>query len=189
MDDSKHEHNESDSIAVTQPIASSQVDQTSMDGVSKTEPSATAISSIAEAELEGFHRVDPAVIKVERIGGWIFWLVLTVFGCIGLLLAWLAGMPNVGLFIFILTLATLSGLIAWAAHTFPAWEYAATGWRLDDKGFSVRTGIFWRKVICVPRARVQHADVHQGPLMRSYHIANIIVNTAGTENAKVELKG
>ena len=41
----------------------------------------------------------------------------------------------------------------------------------------------------MPLARVQHTDVHQGPLMRRFGLAKLIVHTAGTENSAVELNG
>ena len=41
----------------------------------------------------------------------------------------------------------------------------------------------------VPRSRIQHTDVSQGPVQRRYGIATLRVHTAGTENASVELGG
>ena len=41
----------------------------------------------------------------------------------------------------------------------------------------------------MPRSRVQHTDVEQGPLQRKYGVATLIVHTAGMEEAKVRLEG
>ena len=49
--------------------------------------------------------------------------------------------------------------------------------------------MLWRQVINVPRSRVQHTDVSQGPLERSHGLATLIVHTAGVEHAQVELAG
>ena len=43
--------------------------------------------------------------------------------------------------------------------------------------------------INVPRSRVQHTDVAQGPFERKYELGRLIVYTAGTQHARVELPG
>jgi membrane protein YdbS with pleckstrin-like domain len=53
----------------------------------------------------------------------------------------------------------------------------------------IRRGIFWRREITIPRARVQHTDVRQGPLQRQYGVAKLVIHTAGTEAASIELNG
>jgi hypothetical protein len=49
--------------------------------------------------------------------------------------------------------------------------------------------VFWRRTIIVPKSRVQHTDVSQGPLQRRYALGTLVVYTAGTDHAKVELPG
>ncbi len=41
----------------------------------------------------------------------------------------------------------------------------------------------------MPRSRVQHTDVSQGPLERSHGLGTLVIYTAGTEHARVELGG
>ena len=53
----------------------------------------------------------------------------------------------------------------------------------------MKEGVVWRSVVTVPRSRVQHTDVAQGPLQRVFGIATLIVYTAGTEHAFVSLRG
>ena len=71
----------------------------------------------------------------------------------------------------------------------PKWEYDRASWRLDEIGLHIRQGIFWRRQISVPVARVQHTDVSQGPLERRFGLGTLTVHTAGTENALVLLEG
>ena len=47
----------------------------------------------------------------------------------------------------------------------------------------------WRSVTHVPRSRVQHTDVSQGPLERRYGLGTLVVYTAGTDHARVSLPG
>jgi membrane protein YdbS with pleckstrin-like domain len=80
---------------------------------------------------------------------------------------------------------------AFALHLqrWPAIAYRHTSYRVDERGLEIRRGVFWRAVVNVPRSRVQHTDVSQGPLERRYGLGTLVVYTAGTEHAKVTLPG
>ena len=65
----------------------------------------------------------------------------------------------------------------------------AKGPRLDRHGLEIHRGVWWRSRIRVPRSRVQHTDVHQGPLDRRWGLADLTVFTAGTEAAAIRLPG
>lgn len=84
-------------------------------------------------------------------------------------------------------------LLAWLAYfmisVYPTKKYQRTKWRFDEQGLYIQQGIWWRKQYAVPRSRVQHIDVTQGPLQRNYNIAQLILHTAGTMNASVSLTG
>lgn len=68
-----------------------------------------------------------------------------------------------------------------------AWKHAA--WRRSELGLEIRRGVLWRRVLDVPRSRVQHTDVLDGPLLRKYGLARLSVFTAGTTFAEVQLVG
>ena len=87
-----------------------------------------------------------------------------------------------GCFAFAVVVSLL--MIVW-----PAIEHRHTWWRLNEDGLEIRRGVFWKHQICVPLARVQHADVLQGPLQRRHELGSLTVNTAGTQNASVSLIG
>jgi membrane protein YdbS with pleckstrin-like domain len=80
-------------------------------------------------------------------------------------------------------------LMAWFFHRWPAIEYRHRGYRLDAEGIEIKAGVVWRRVMNVPRSRVQHTDVAQGPLERRHGLGRLIVYTAGTDHARVELPG
>ena len=50
-------------------------------------------------------------------------------------------------------------------------------------------GLLFRSDTVVPFGRVQHIDVHQGPLERAYGLGTLVLHTAGTHNASVSLPG
>ena len=41
----------------------------------------------------------------------------------------------------------------------------------------------------MPRSRIQHTDVTQGPYERRFGLATLVVYTAGTENASIPIEG
>lgn len=55
------------------------------------------------------------------------------------------------------------------------WRYEV---REDEIEF--QKGIFIRTRTLIPMIRVQHVDTVQGPLLRKYQLASVIVNTAAT---------
>lgn len=67
------------------------------------------------------------------------------------------------------------------------WLY--TRWRLDPDGFRLRKGKWWQKEVYVPRSRVQHLDIHNGPMERSRGLAMLVIHTAGTESHALKQQG
>ncbi len=71
----------------------------------------------------------------------------------------------------------------------PRKTWQNTTFAVSPLGLEIRRGIWWKHIIDVPRSRIQHTDVQQGPLARYYGLGKLIVYTAGTEHASVELDG
>lgn len=139
---------------------------------------------------EPWQSVSPQSITVERIASWIFTLVLSAVGAVVLGFILLANWPLDWLgWILIAGYAIAVVALMAASHLLPAIAYRHTRYRLSDVGFEIRRGIFWRSSIIVPHNRVQHTDVAQGPLQRSFDLGKLIIYTAGTQNASVELNG
>jgi len=134
--------------------------------------------------------LDPAFVSIERLSGWIFTGVVLFAGLVGLgIVAFNFGLLSLVTGSCSLAYLLLGGLLAWATQVLPKKAYDRAGWCLTPSGLEIRRGIWWRSQISVPLARVQHTDVHQGPLMRRFGLAKLIVHTAGTENSAVELNG
>lgn len=147
---------------------------------------AAAGSAIADGELR---MLDPRFVTMERVSSWITAGIIALGSGFGTVVTALA----VDEFWFAVTVAciwpTLIGLLFWWGYRYPKLFYAHARYRLEERGIEIRRGVWWRQVIDVPRSRVQHTDVTQGPLMRRYGIARLVVHTAGTENASVDLNG
>jgi membrane protein YdbS with pleckstrin-like domain len=85
--------------------------------------------------------------------------------------------------------AVLAGVQLVLAVLWPPLSYRRLRWRLDAAGLHLRRGVLWRSDITVPRSRVQHTDVSQGPFARLFGLASLVVYTAGTEHSEVALPG
>lgn len=159
----------------TEAIESARVDTQTPDTVADGEP----------------RTVDPRSIHVQRLAGWIFTAVFAAVSLVvvGIVLVAADDMPLWlrQLLPFLWLAAAI--LLAWHAHRWPVLEYRHTSYRVDGLGIEIRRGVFWRSAIQVPRSRVQHTDVSQGPLERRCGLGTLVIYTAGTDHAKVELPG
>lgn len=79
--------------------------------------------------------------------------------------------------------------LAWRAQRWPEVHHRHASYKVDGLGIEIRRGVLWRSVINVPRSRVQHTDVSQGPLERKHGLGTLAIHTAGTQHARVSLAG
>ncbi len=54
---------------------------------------------------------------------------------------------------------------------------------------STRRGIWFRVHQLLPLPRLQHVDLHSGPLERSLGLASLLLHTAGTQHASIVIPG
>ena len=137
-----------------------------------------------------FRHVDPNYVPAEQIGAWIFTIVVAAIVTAVLAVAALAG----GLSGWPLAVAASGGLaivvlLGWLNIKLPRWAYNRLQYAVSETGVEIHRGILWRSITNVPRSRIQHTDVTQGPLARRYGIATLQMYTAGTEHNEVNLEG
>lgn len=135
--------------------------------------------------MSDYQPLDPRYIPLQREVGRITTAVLSIV-LLGGSFAMLS--PRRWMWCLAIWVAGTIGL-AWLSHRWPAIEYRHWGYRVDDEGIEIRRGVVWRAVTNVPRTRVQHTDVAQGPLDRRHGLGRLMIYTAGTEHSRVELPG
>lgn len=86
-----------------------------------------------------------------------------------------------------------AGLLVLGLMVFGWWHAGASFRRyrvqvLDD-GVMVERGVFWRAQTFIPRSRIQHTEVNQGPLDRRWGMAKLIVHTAAAGVASIAAVG
>ncbi len=143
--------------------------------------------SVADGVL---HRLDPRALQLARVAWRITWV------CLGLpAFAIAAGVgfgarPPGWVSVLLWSGASVGAvLFAWLAHVWPDAEHRHAAYRVTPDGIEIQGGVLWRSVVSVPRSRVQHTDVSQGPLQRRYGLATLLIYTAGTDHAQVDLRG
>ena len=134
-------------------------------------------------------QLDPRVVPLQQAMGWIAASIIAGGSLVGLLVVWAANRFSVLLLGVAPLWLIVNVAIAWHFHRWPGIEYRHTSYRVDDEGIEIRSGVSWRVVPNVPRSRVQHTDVRQGPLERRFGLGTLVVYTAGTDHTKVELGG
>jgi uncharacterized protein len=134
--------------------------------------------------------LDPRSIVVRRISGTITAAGFSFVMLIALVVRLFAARPTqleVGLSLLAwLVLSTTLLVLAWI---WPPIAFRHAFWRIDAAGMRIRRGVLWRSVVSIPRSRVQHTDVRQGPVERAFGLATLVVHTAGTEHASIALAG
>ena len=135
------------------------------------------------------HRLDPRVIQLERITGFIATACVSGFVAFAVLGAWIAADSLWVPALVALSWPLLTAFLAWHSYRWPEISYRHESYRVDDLGIEIRRGVVWRREISVPRSRVQHIDVSQGPLERRFGLGSLSIYTAGTDYAMVSLRG
>ena len=128
--------------------------------------------------------MDPGLLKLIRVRGAAFGLVLLAAAGVGeIFAARLTPLP-IGLAVG----AALLALI-YLAVLAPPRRYRAWGYGLDGEELRVRRGVWVRVRTIVPLGHVQHIDVSQGPLERAFGVCSLVLHTAGTLHSQIVLPG
>lgn len=129
------------------------------------------------------------MIRAEQTGDLMFTAVLFLGAAIWIAFYW--SFHGIDLFwqILVAAAAVVVGTSFCFSIFWPCRTFRHTRWGLDESGLEIHKGVLWRHRIVVPMSRVQHADVSQGPLQRSFGLGTLTVHTAGTSNASVDLAG
>ena len=129
---------------------------------------------------EALTPLHPNYVKVVRLGT----MLLVLPFVIGALVLEFAGELPRGAFIAPILLLALYLIIR-----APLRRYHARGYQIGADRLRVVRGLIFRSDTVVPFGRVQHIDVHQGPIERAYGLGTLVVHTAGNHNASVSLPG
>lgn len=148
-------------------------------------------TAVTESDVPpDYQSLDPNHLKLDRLMGGIFAAIVSLIVVIGLAVgALVSDSLGFGFAVAIVLAVFAVVFLVWAGLIYPGLAYRHASWRLSDHGLDIRRGVWWRHRVVVPRSRIQHSDIEQGPLQRGFGIATLIIHTAGTKNSSVKLEG
>lgn len=135
-------------------------------------------------EMVDLHAVSPDYKRVQYYGTTIFFSILLV----GLLCAifywriytqtfWIIFIPTVYLL--------LLGLRLFLIHK----NYQILGYALRERDMLFRRGVFFRTQTILPFNRVQHCEIAEGMIERSFELSTLHIYTAGGESSDLSIPG
>jgi membrane protein YdbS with pleckstrin-like domain len=116
------------------------------------------------------------------------WLLHATIYALGFGAPALVMLTATGRWLLLPAVPALAGAFVWLYFRYAAAWARRYHCALLPDGLLIRHGVWWRVEVFVPRARVQHTEVHEGPLLRRLGMANLKVFTAGTRMAELEVR-
>jgi uncharacterized protein len=124
-------------------------------------------------------QISTKALKVWRISGMIksavFW-ILAAFAM------FIIRLFNDALWIPILLVVIGITLTYLQSILLPSLRWKRWRYEVKEEEIELQHGIFIKIRTLIPMIRVQHVDTVQGPLLRKYQLASVIVNTAATSH-------
>lgn len=125
------------------------------------------------------YRLEKRALKYFFVRGFSSGIGLILFASgLYLLRGWLGWELDIRL--FYLTFALSLGLGSYYLFVKPGLLFRHFGYGLDGDILSIRSGVFVLSTVTIPLFRIQHVQTEQGPLLRSFGLAHVVVSTAGS---------
>jgi membrane protein YdbS with pleckstrin-like domain len=130
-------------------------------------------------------RLPPHALTLFRVSGV---LRIVVYGVLASLAALVLSRTSVGGWAWLLPAAAV-GVGGVLAAWYPPRAHRRWGWALREHDLLIAHGVLVRRLVSIPAGRIQHVDVHQGPLERALGLARLQVYTASGGGADGEIPG
>ena len=79
--------------------------------------------------------------------------------------------------------------IAYLVLLAPGRRFRAWGYSIDAEELQVRHGVWTEVHKLVPLDRIQHLDISQGPIERTFGVCRLVLHTAGTLHSQITVLG
>jgi uncharacterized protein len=133
-----------------------------------------------------FRSLDPRVVKLWRVNSAIATAILLGLATIAVVSIGFATRQWLWPIAGWQLLLVLRIVMLW---WYPRRAYGAWGYRIDGKVLETKRGIWFRVHQLLPLSRLQHVDLHSGPIERSFGLASLLLHTAGTQQASIVVPG
>ena len=139
---------------------------------------------------ESFQKLPAEFVTFRRV--FLFFLAIALSGgfmLIGLLLILLSGWEP---FVIYFSVAITFVVVFWSSFFLLFWptlDYRSRRYRFGRDGIEIQQGVYWKRIIFIPKSRIQHTDIVEGPLERQFKLSHLVIHTAGTISSTVKLAG
>lgn len=137
--------------------------------------------------ISNFKQLDRRVVRLWQLSHLISFAFLLVALLIGVFVAAIED-AEFGLWAAVSWFVILV-LLVWLSIWRPPRLYRSWGYRIDEKVLETRSGLIIRVLRLLPLSRLQHVDLHRGPLERWFGLASLVLHTAGTHEATITIPG
>jgi uncharacterized protein len=149
-------------------------------------PKGPAVAPRADDALP-FLPLDPRALRLWQVTDLLAFLVLLA---VGLIVGAILVVKWPGLLAWVLGCWVGFALLgAWTILYYHPRNYHAWGFLLDHRVLMIRRGVWFRTIKLLPLPRLQHVDVKRGPFQRRFGLATLVLHTAGTHAAAIEVPG
>lgn len=140
--------------------------------------------TLPKAEEVQLTPLQPGYLKVLRLQWAIFFFILLAI--MAVLFGLVERMRNP-----VLMYSAGAGwlLLAIVSYWYQQLSFAVKGYAIRDKDVIYQTGLIFRDTYTCPFNRIQNTTVTMGPLERKFGLAKLILYTAGTSDADLDIPG
>jgi uncharacterized protein len=122
-------------------------------------------------------RISDKALKVWRISGGIVaaiaWSIMVGVASLFFIFDW--PLWILGLLALLEAIHTILSVTVFPGVRWRRWRY-----EVREQEIELQQGIFVIQRTLIPMVRVQHVDTFQGPLLRRYNLATVMISTAAT---------
>ncbi|MFP2906620.1 PH domain-containing protein [Pyxidicoccus sp. 3LFB2] len=113
---------------------------------------------------------------------------VAVYGGLAVVAGFALSMTGLGRWAWLIPCVVLLVTVFFVAW-YPQRAHRRWGWALREHDLLIAHGVLVRQLVSIPAGRIQHVDVHQGPIERALGLARLQVYTASGGGADGEIPG
>lgn len=122
-------------------------------------------------------RISEKALKVWRLSGALGTLFISVPAIVIIVLSFIFDWP---LWVPVASLIVALANAWFSVFVFPPLWWKRWRYEVREQEIEIQKGLFVVKRTLVPMVRVQHVDTSQGPILRKYKLATVMISTAAT---------
>ena len=138
------------------------------------------ISQLPSLNDINFLRLSPSYWRYAVVSTILTFAVLAI----PLIVLWLNTEPWIAILVTAIWIFVFIGVLILTRY-----QYQVKGYVLRSHDIVYRQGLFFRRITTIPFSRLQHCEIHEGPLERFFGLNTLLVYTAGGSSSDLAIPG